>query len=171
MRFIWGFALALILLVAAALGVTYSGVYNVAANVPDADAVKWLLSTNMQRSVVRHARSINAPTQLTDQQATDGLRIYKETCVYCHGAPGKDPGDIGKGLNPEPPYLADTVSRWSSAELFWIIKHGIKMTGMASYGAVHNDDEIWNLVAFVQRLPKMTPEQYSQKEQATGGAR
>jgi mono/diheme cytochrome c family protein len=125
----------------------------------------------MQRSVVRHARSIKAPTQLTDQQATDGLRICKETCVYCHGAPGKDPGDIGKGLNPEPPYLADTVSRWSSAELFWIIKHGIKMTGMASYGAVHNDGEIWNLVAFVQRLPKMTPEQYSQMEQATAGAR
>jgi mono/diheme cytochrome c family protein len=171
MRFIWGFALALILLIAAALGVTYSGAYNVAANVPDADAVKWLLTTNMQRSVVRHARSIKAPIQLTDQQATDGLRIYKETCVYCHGAPGKDPGDIGKGLNPEPPYLADTVSRWSSAELFWIIKHGIKMTGMASYGAVHNDDEIWNLVAFVQRLPKMTPEQYSQMEQATAGAR
>jgi mono/diheme cytochrome c family protein len=169
MRFILGFAFALILLIAVGLGVTYSGAYNVGANVPDAGVVAWLLSTNMQRSVARQARSITAPTQLTDQQALDGLRIYKETCVYCHGAPGKDPGDIGKGLNPEPPYLPDTVGRWNSAELFWIIKHGIKMTGMASYGAVHKDDEIWNLVAFVQRLPKMTPEQYGQMEQATAG--
>jgi mono/diheme cytochrome c family protein len=171
MRFIWRFVAALVVLLAGALAVTYSGAYNVAANVPDVGIVNWLLSTNMQRSVVRHARSINAPAQLTDQQAKDGLRIYKETCVYCHGAPGKDPGDIGKGLNPEPPYLPDTVGRWSGAELFWIIKHGIKMTGMASYGAVHKDDEIWNLVAFVQRLPKMTPEQYGQMERASADTR
>jgi mono/diheme cytochrome c family protein len=58
------------------------------------------------------------------------------------------------------------VARWSSAQLFWIIKNGIKMTGMASYGAVHNDDEIWSLVAFVQRLPNMTPEQFKQMEAA-----
>lgn len=171
MRFIWGFVVALITLLAGALAVTYSGAYNVAANVSDPGFVKWLLSTNMQQSVTRHARSISAPMQLTDQQAGDGLRIYKETCVYCHGAPGKDPGDIGKGLNPEAPYLPDTVGRWSSAELFWIIKHGIRMTGMASYGAVHKDDEIWNLVAFVERLPKMTPEQYGQMEQAAASAR
>jgi mono/diheme cytochrome c family protein len=54
--------------------------------------------------------------------------------------------------------------------LFWIIKNGIKMTGMASYGAVHSDDEIWTLVAFVQRLPKMTEEQYAKMEQAPGGS-
>jgi cytochrome c553 len=101
MRFIWGFLTALILLAVGALAFTYSGAYNVAANVPDAGVVKWLLSTNMQRSVTSHAQSISAPAQLTDQQARDGLRIYKETCVYCHGAPGKDPGDLGKGLNPK----------------------------------------------------------------------
>jgi hypothetical protein len=77
---------------------------------------------------------------------------------------------IGKGLNPEPPYLADTVGRWTNAQLFWIIKNGIKMTGMGSYGAVHKDEEIWNLVAFVQRLPKMTPEQYGQMEQQASAA-
>jgi mono/diheme cytochrome c family protein len=169
-RFIWGIVAALIVVVIAALAVTYSGAYNVAANVPDPGIVKWLLSTNMQRSVISHAQSVKAPASLTDDQARQGLRIYKETCVYCHGAPGKDPGDIGKGLNPEAPYLPDTVGRWTSAQLFWIIKNGIKMTGMASYGAVHNDDEIWTLVAFVQQLPKMTPEQYSQMQQASAGS-
>jgi mono/diheme cytochrome c family protein len=166
MRFIWGFLAALLILVLGAGVVTFTGGYNVAASVPDVGIVKWLLSTNMQRSVVSHAQSISDPPPLTDQQAREGLRIYKDTCVYCHGAPGKDPGSIGKGLNPEAPYLPDTVGRWTSAQLFWIIKNGIKMTGMASYGAVHKDDEIWTLVAFVRRLPEMTPEQYSQMEQA-----
>src|SRR2546423_902703 len=99
MRFIWGFLTALVLAGVGALAVTYSGAYNVAANVPDASVVKWLLSTNIQKSVASHAQSIKAPGELTDQQARDGFHIYKETCVYCHGAPGKEPGDIGKGLN------------------------------------------------------------------------
>jgi mono/diheme cytochrome c family protein len=167
-RFILGFLAALAVVVVAALAITYSGSYNVAANVPDAGIVKWLLATNMERSVMNHARGIKAPAQLTDEQARQGFRIYKETCVYCHGAPGKDAG--AKGLNPEPPYLPDTVGRWTNAQLFWIIKNGIKMTGMASYGAVHNDDEIWALVAFVQLLPKMTEEQYVKMEQASGGS-
>ncbi len=170
MRFIWGFLAALALVVVLGLAITYAGSYNVAANVPDAGIVRWLLSTNMERSVMNHARAIEAPAQLTDEQAQQGFRIYKDTCVHCHGAPGKDAGDIGKGLNPEPPYLPDTVGRWTSAQLFWIIKNGIKMTGMASYGAVHSDDEIWTLVAFVQRLPKMTEEQYAKMEQAPGGS-
>jgi hypothetical protein len=62
-------------------------------------------------------------------------------------------------------------SSGTPAQLFWIIKNGIKMTGMGSYGAVHKDEEIWNLVAFVQRLPKMTPEQYGQMEQASAAGR
>jgi mono/diheme cytochrome c family protein len=165
MRFIWGLISALVILALGAIGVTYSGAYNVAATAPDPGIVQWFLSTTMQRSVVNRAKAISAPSQLTDQQARDGLRLYKETCIYCHGAPGKDPGDIGKGLNPEPPYLPDTAGRWTASELFWIIKNGIKMTGMASYGAVHTDEEIWNLVAFVQRLPGMTPEQYDRMEQ------
>jgi mono/diheme cytochrome c family protein len=166
MRFMMGFLAAFVILILGAGVVTFTGLYNVAASVPDAGIVKWLLSTNMERSVANHARTISAPPQFTDQQASDGIRIYKDTCVYCHGAPGKEPRDIGKGLNPEAPYLPDTVSEWTTAQLFWIIKNGIKMTGMASYGPAHNDDEIWALVAFVQRLPKMTPEQYTQMEQA-----
>jgi mono/diheme cytochrome c family protein len=165
MRFIWGFISALVILAVGAIAVTYSGAYNVAATAPDPSLVQWFLSTTMQRSVVNHAQAVSAPSQLTDKQARDGARLFKETCIYCHGAPGKDPENFAKGLNPEPPYLPDTVGRWTPAQLFWIIKNGIRMTGMGSYGAVHKDEEIWNLVAFVQRLPGMTPEQYGQMDQ------
>jgi mono/diheme cytochrome c family protein len=60
--------------------------------------------------------------------------------------------------------LSDAAGDMTSAELFWIIKNGVKMSGMASYSKVHNDDEIWNVVAFVQRLPKVTPEEYGRLE-------
>ncbi len=166
MRFIAGFIAALIILALAGLIYMYSGGYNVAASVPDPKFVEWMLATTMERSVAKHAQGTNAPAQLTDAQAREGARVYNETCVYCHGAPGKDPVDIGKGLNPEPPFLPDTITRWNAAEVFWIIKNGIKMTGMPAFGPTHKDDEIWKLVAFVQKLPKMKPEEYEQMTQA-----
>src|SRR5262245_18395452 len=76
-RFILGFLAALAVVVVAALAITYSGSYNVAANVPDAAIVKWFLATNMERSVMNRARGIKAPAQLTDEQARQGFRIYK----------------------------------------------------------------------------------------------
>ena len=75
------------------------------------------------------------PRQASEEEIREGFRFYNEACVYCHGAPGKDPTDIGKGIDPEPPYLPDVVARWSGGELFWIAKNGIRMTGMPAFGS------------------------------------
>ncbi len=167
MRFIAGFIVALIAVAVVTLLIMYTGAYNVAASSPDNPIVEWFLSNTMVHSVISRAKSVKAPDQLTDKQAQAGFSIFKSSCVYCHGAPGKEPDASSKGLNPEPPDLADAVSDMTSAELFWIIKNGIKMSGMASYGKIHNDDEIWNVVAFVERLPKMTSEEYGRLEKET----
>lgn len=66
---------------------------------------------------------------------------------------------MGRGLRPQPPPLADVVAEWSAAELFWIIKHGIRMTGMPAWGPTHGDEEVWAIVAFVQTLPTMSAEE------------
>jgi mono/diheme cytochrome c family protein len=164
-EFVLGFVTALIVLAIAAVAVAYSGFYNVAAGAQEPGILQWFLTTTMHRSVKNHAQEVSAPGELTDHQAREGFRIYRDTCVYCHGAPQQDPGDIGKGLNPKAPYLPDTVPGWTTAQLFWIVKNGIKMTGMASYGEALKDDEIWNVVAFVRKLPELTHDQYEQLEQ------
>jgi len=158
------FLVTIIVLAIAALTISYGGLINVAASAPEYPVSAWFLSTTMHRSVAQHASQGQAPKQFTDEQIRAGFHFYNKTCIYCHGAPGRDPVDIGKGLNPEPPYLADTVDRWTSDELFWIVRNGIRMTGMPSFAASHKDDEIWNVVAFIKQLPKTTPEQYSQME-------
>jgi mono/diheme cytochrome c family protein len=164
MKVVTGVILGWVVLALAALLFVYSGVYNVAASKPENAITAWLFSTTMRRSVARHADPAVAPGQSTDDQVRQGFKLYNETCVYCHGAPGKDPVDIGKGLNPEPPYLADTVDRWTTPELFWIVKNGVRMTGMPSFGGTHSDADLAACVAFIQRLPKMTPEQYTEFE-------
>jgi len=169
MKIVWGIVAALIVALLGGLVFIYSGIYDVAASVPHNEVTAWILSTTMQRSVAMRADAAAAP-QLTDAQAHEGYRFYSETCIYCHGAPGRDPTDIGKGLNPEPPYLPDTVGRWSSAEIYWIVKNGVKMTGMPAFGSTHKDAEIWNVVAFVQRLPKMSPEEFNQIERESNAS-
>jgi mono/diheme cytochrome c family protein len=80
-------------------------------------------------------------------------------CVGCHGAPGKDPSEIGNGLRPRPPDLAKAALQLDKGELFWIVKNGIKMAGMPAFGATHRDRTIWNIVGFVQeQLPNLTAE-------------
>jgi len=164
MSFLKGFVTALVLLVIAVVAVVFSGVFNIAATYPDNAAVEWLLHTTMKRSVQARAGTATRPPA-TDEQIRAGAHFYNETCVYCHGGPGKDPVDIGKGLNPEPPFLADTVGDWTTAQLLWIVRNGVRMSGMPSFAGSHKDEEIVDVVAFIQRLPKMTPEQYDKLTQ------
>ena len=165
MRFASGFLAAIVLMILIGLGASYSGAVNVGAAEPDNALVAWFLSNTKDHSVRHRASAIATPAKATEQDVRDGFRFYNAACVNCHGAPGKDPTDIGKGLNPEPPFLPDVAARWSSTELFWIAKNGIRMTGMPAFGASHKDEEIWKVVAFVQRLPKTSEQDYAKMEQ------
>ena len=154
-------AIAVLLIVAfGGIVVMYSGVYNVAASYPHSQIARWVLHTTMKNSVRAHAEK--APPPPTDLASLEnmGLRYYREMCVQCHGAPGVEPAEAGKGLRPEPPDLAEVVPEWSDKELFWIVKHGIRFTGMPAWGPTHDDKEIWSIVAFAKKLPSMTAKEY-----------
>ena len=114
----------------------------------------------MQRSVTARANVITIPERFTDEEVRFGFQDFNAMCVLCHGAPGKERSEIGKGLHPPPPELDKAQQRWKSSELFWIVKYGVRMTGMPAFGPTHDDRRIWNLVAFVQQLPAITPERY-----------
>jgi mono/diheme cytochrome c family protein len=89
-----------------------------------------------------------------------GTEHFADHCAVCHGAPGVPKGDIAHGLYPQPPDLALTSERYTEAELFWIVKHGIKMTGMPAWGD-HTDGELWATVALIEKLPGMTEQDYA----------
>jgi mono/diheme cytochrome c family protein len=91
----------------------------------------------------------------------NGLGHYREMCVVCHGAPGVPKSEIGMGLNPDPPDLAHEGAEQAPARLFWVLKNGIKMTGMPSFGMTHTDEQLWAMVAFLKQLPKLNPQQYA----------
>jgi mono/diheme cytochrome c family protein len=145
---------------AAALGGTitlYAGFYDISATDQHLAPTYWLLDTGMRESVKRRADEIEVP-ELRDSET--GLAIYRDHCEQCHGAPGVAPQPFALGMTPAPANLVYTAAHWKPAELFWATKHGIKMTGMPAWKYRLTDEEIWATVAFLKRLPLLSPLEY-----------
>ncbi|WP_295682479.1 cytochrome c [uncultured Nevskia sp.] len=160
----------------AGLGVLYSGLYPMGADVPHNRLTYWALETLRERSIARAIRTIDVPLLDDSGLLLAGGEDYNEMCTDCHLKPGKTESEFTLGLYPQTPNLAMSAKahhhaeaseggghgdpKTSAARQFWIIKHGIKASGMAAFGATHDDGRIWAMVAFLQKLPTLTPAQY-----------
>lgn len=136
------------------------GVYDVSALNGHTQPVFRLLETAMRRSVSARAESIAVPPLDGQTLALRGAACYRDHCVQCHGAPGQAPGDLGKSLEPLPGPLVDAARRWRPNELYWITRHGLKMTGMPAWALRLPENDLWALTAFLQRLPETSPAAY-----------
>jgi mono/diheme cytochrome c family protein len=150
---------ALAIIVAIAAGAFFfGGFYTVAATQPDPAIVTWALVHVRQASIDRHA--VETPPQPPDNPALvrAGARAFAERgCVNCHGGPGAQWAKFSEGLSPAPPDLKEVVGEREARELFWVVKNGINMTGMPSFGAAGVPDaEIWTIVAFLKKLPTVS---------------
>ena len=167
MKFLEGFVAAFVVSAFAAFLVIISGAYNVAATAPHSELERVIFNSTMRHSV--RARAGKEQREVwSEDQLRSGFEEYDSMCIICHAAPGKEPGDIRKGLQPQPPNLAEAAKQWSSAELFWIIKNGVKMTGMPAFGPTHSDEKIWNIVGFVRRLPQISAQEFKAMEERSG---
>lgn len=147
----------------------YAGAYNVSAAVGHTGFSRWALETMMQNSVKARADA-RAPEQFSQAMITAGSREYKAMCQQCHGGPGVTREKWAKGIVPRPPDLTQAATEWKPGEIHWIVKNGIKMTAMPSFGATHDDRTIWNITAFVKQLPRMTAEEYAAFPSGHGGS-
>ena len=161
-----------LLAVVAAVAFVYSGVYSPAADVPHTRIMYWLLETVRERGIARRASAIDVPPLGQPEQLLSGGADYNDMCAGCHLQPGVSQSDLSFGLYPSPPNLAappgsqghahahDADARARAQRRFWVIKHGIKASGMPAWGATHDDERLWAMVAFLERLPELTPTQY-----------
>lgn len=138
----------------------YFGAYNIAADAPHTRPVYALLESLRDRSIAVHARGIQPPADLASpQRLAVGAGLYNEMCSSCHLGPGVEASELSKGLYPQAPVLAETQDL-TAGQQFWVIKHGVKLSAMPSWGKTHPDPLIWDMVAFIRRLPGMTPDEY-----------
>lgn len=77
------------------------------------------------------------------------------SCASCHGSDGRSPTAVGRAMYPPAPALdSPHVQNYTDPQLFWVIKNGIRLTGMPGYGDLFSDEQIWDLVYFVRQTGK-----------------
>jgi cytochrome c553 len=138
----------------------WSGVYNIAASRGHWTVVEWFLEFGMRSSVKRRAWGIEVPSLDHPDLYVLGAAHFHRACTHCHGAPGIKGDLTAQRALPPPPDLTPVSREWKANELFWIVKHGIKYTGMPAWVALERDDEVWAVVAFLQKLPGLDEKAY-----------
>jgi len=167
-------AITLLVIILLAFGFIYSGIYPIGADKQHNALTFWVLETLRTKSIARASKDIEVPPLDDPQFLLSGGADYNDMCAGCHLQPGKTESDMTIGLYPKPPNLtlaaeehghshdggghsdANTISQ----QQFWVIKHGIMASGMAAFGPTHDDGRIWAMVAFLKKLPELTPLQY-----------
>lgn len=169
MKIVSAIAVAAVVTLLGVIAFAYSGLYDVAASSPHSGFTSWLLSTTSNASVRRRSQDVSVPDMDDEALVLAGINDFDAMCAGCHGAPGKGPEAMGLGLNPPAPDLALVAEEKSPAEMFWVTRNGIKMTGMPAWGATHDDSSIWPVVAFMTRLPDLDEAGYQKMLQSAAG--
>jgi cytochrome c553 len=112
------------------------------------------------RSVSTHAWGIEAPPLDDEALVLRGAGHYESACLPCHGGPGRKLPPVMAAMTPPPPELTTRLTRWTPEQLFSIVKHGIKFTGMPAWPVQQRDDEVWAMVAFLRRMPQLDAAAY-----------
>lgn len=148
--------------IAAIIGalVFFSGVIPIKASSRHWPITEWVLHIGMERSVATHSLGIEVPPLDNPDLVLKGAGHYEIGCRPCHGSPSLHHPRIAFMMTPHPPYLPPRIGKWRPQELFYIVKHGMKFTGMPAWPALHRDDEIWAMVAFLLELPKLDEVSY-----------
>lgn len=153
-------ALFLILMGIAGLLMSASGIVPIKASSGHWAITRWVLQFSKERSVATHTLGMKTPPLDTPGLVLSGAGAYESNCRGCHGSPALQSPRIAQAMTPRPPYLPHTIPNWDSNELFYIVKHGIKFTGMPAWAAQSRDDEVWAMVAFLRKFPELDAEGY-----------
>jgi mono/diheme cytochrome c family protein len=149
---------------AAAVGgavVLGAGWYDTTATSQHLQPVHTLLELGMHYSVRHHASAVAVPALGAPQQVLRGATVYASHCAQCHGGPGSAQAKIGQSMQPLPGPLVDAGARWQPRELYWITKHGIKMSGMPAWQFHLSEADLWAVVAFMGVLPTLSAADYA----------
>lgn len=140
--------------------VATSGVIPIKASSGHWPITAWFLKFSMHRSIATHAIGIDVPPLDDRGMILRGAGHYDIGCRPCHGSPELHHPRIAAKMTPHPPYLPPVIGNWSPAQLFYLVKHGVKFTGMPAWPALQRDDEVWAMVAFLQRFPELSAAEY-----------
>jgi cytochrome c553 len=153
-------AIALAILPFVVMLAAWIGFFNVGASSGHWKITEWFLHFAMRSAVRTYALAVEVPAALPRHAIQPAAGHFARGCAICHGAPGEPRSPVVERMLPQPPDLAGTVGEWTDAQLFRIVKHGVRFTGMPAWPTQERDDEVWAMVAFLRELPSMDEATY-----------
>lgn len=166
LAYVLGGASAFVVMGLGALAVVEFGLFDTTATKPHYAIVSWGAHATFTHHTRQAAKAVTPPSSFTSAQMQAGAQEYVDDCMMCHGGPGVARARWVRGLTPTPPYLLDAAQRWSRPQLFWILQRGVKMSAMPAWGETRTDAQLWNLVAFLDALPNLSPADFRKMQPA-----
>ena len=163
-------AIGLAVLPVVVLFATWIGFFNVGASSGHWKITEWFLHFAMRSAVRTYALAVEAPDELPRYAIQPAAGHFARGCAFCHGAPGEPRSPAVHLMLPQPPDLAGKVGEWTDAQLFRIVKHGVRFTGMPAWPTQQRDDEVWAMVALLRELPKLDPAAWRDLAHGSGHA-
>ncbi len=157
-----GFILGVIFTIVVGLGCVYLFLYMgklpMGADNPPGNIEKSMANMAVDSHVEHNADKQENPTQINSANLIEGAHEYEDHCAFCHGGAQALVSPMSSKFNPPVPQIINRPPHDPDANLFWITKHGIRLTGMPSWSGILTDDEIWKIVAFVKRSKSLPPD-------------
>src|ERR1700730_5410410 len=163
-KILLGAVLTLALLLLSGLVVAMLGLMPVSADGAHSRLEARIMPTVLHASIVRHASGETNPVSLNEDNLKAGVETYKAMCARCHSTPEGKASTYGQSFYPPAPQLPKEMAQYTDSELFWLIKHGVRNTGMPAWGSMLSDGEIWQLVSLLknsQDLPRSVEAQWA----------
>jgi mono/diheme cytochrome c family protein len=156
-NFVLGIVITIVVLVIGGAGLALLGFMPTRANTPPPDMERHLAMSALDNSVERHAPRINNPVPPTDDNLIEGLKIYTMNCALCHGGIDRQPSTLGKSFYPPPPTLILHPPDDEEWHVFYVIRTGVRYTGMPAWDKALSEPDMWKVTAFLTRIEKLPP--------------
>jgi mono/diheme cytochrome c family protein len=156
--FILGVIITVLVLIGGVFATVHFGWFPVGADNPPGAMEKKLANMAMDEYVDHHAPNQQNPIQPTDDNLADGARIYEQNCALCHGGASNKVSPMRSKFSPPVPQIINRIPHDDDAHLWWVTKHGIRMTGMPAWDGVLTDDDMWKVIAFVKHSNSLSPQ-------------
>jgi mono/diheme cytochrome c family protein len=156
--FLAGIIATLLAIALTAFAVAHLGLYPIGADNPPGGLERALASRAMDVYASKHQPEGDNPTAITAANLTDGAKEYEEHCAFCHGGAKAKISPMRDKFNPPVPQLINRIPHDDDAWLFWVTKHGVRMTGMPAWDRILSDEEMWKVVAFIKHSDKLPPD-------------
>jgi mono/diheme cytochrome c family protein len=155
--FVLGTVITIVVLLIGSLGLALLGFLPTRANTVPPAAESHIAMTALDNSVERHAPRLNNPVPPTDENLIAGLKIYTMNCAECHGGIDRKPSAFGRSMYPPAPNLIRHPPDDEEWHVFYVIRTGIRYTGMPAWDRMLSEPDMWKLTAFLARMDKLPP--------------